>query len=385
MTCSNCGKENAGGAAFCAGCGAKLAAPARRKKTLPVIAAALVLAAALILSAVLLISPGSKTVYLLTEHEIRYEGMKITARYEYDDRGRLISFDRTLNYPDQDHPFDDLCLHWEYAYDEEGRIEEAKYEYDSLSFRLEYLYDSDGYLKGIESRDFEGDVDCDREGRVISFELTETPDTQISAEFSYFDSGALEEMEYTLNGDKTTYRYDEAGRLLEQKYYRDTELWQSYLYEYDEAGRPLSERNTIYSGGDIFNDTRYSYGYDKDGNWVSYTVEADDYSDGTALTVECEVEGDADSRKVVIAGITGDRETVTADFRLYDLEEGDTLMKERCDERGICIQRTTYNGGTVKEVFEYEPFEVSRDFLPKLPTSADYFWYLSTYPSLILS
>ena len=411
MFCKKCGNQLPDGAKFCGVCGTVIQAQADpipcttpvdrqeasytiplmreevpvsktspvqktapvQRKPLPVKKLLIGVAAlALVVLVVVLVSSlfGGKTVYLITESVSNSEVGKYTSEYAYDEDGHLTEYSYSAKYKDWYADYlDDFSYSWTYEY-EDGRIVAAEFEDNDTSFDLEYIYDKDGNLEAVESDDFEGEVTCDKEGRIVEMEFE--GDREASLECSYYDNGILKEMEYTRGKYRYVYVYDEAGRTLEYTSYNDGEKAATYAYEYDSDGNVLEDDYKYYYNGKLSSANLKTWEYDKNGTLIAYTEKRTSGND--KLTIECEVTGDETTKEWVITKLSGDKEAFSSvtDY----LKKGDTYMEETYDEYGNCIEQITYGETKSKVTWEYMEFKGPKDYLKPFKTDPEFCQFL---------
>lgn len=402
MFCKKCGNKLADGAKFCGVCGTLVQAqpdpipntapvdrddisytiplvreedpkPAPQKKPLPVkkLLTGVAALAAVVLIVVLAVSLfGGRTVYLTTKSVSNSDVGKYVSEYGYDKDGNLTEYSYSAKYKDWYADYlDDYSYSWTYEY-EDGRIVAAEYEGDSYSFELEYIYDKNGILEAVESDDFEGEVTCDKKGRILEMEFE--GDVEVTMECSYYDNGVLHEQEHTEGNYRYSYVYNERGQTLEYTYYYKGQKSTSYTYEYDSDGNRLEYDYKSYYGGELSTSTLETWEYDKKGNLIAYTEKRT--NDDGKLTIECEVITDGDTKEWVITKISGDKEAFPSitDY----LKKGDTYMEETYDASGNPIERITYGETKTKNTWEYLEFKGPGDYLKPFTTDPQFCQFL---------
>lgn len=367
MTCNYCGSQLHEGAQFCGVCGRQQPSPAPGKKR-PGKGLIITLVAAVLAGASAFLPDfGGSTEYLRTGYTIESDSWDDEYSYKYDEEGRLVRYSNVCEYKGDLEYLGEYKESWEYEY-EDGRIVAAEFENEDFSFELEYTYDKDGNLKSVESDDFEGDVECDEEGRITQIEVDGIFD--FYGEYSYYDNGMLKELETRSDGVKTVESYDEEGRLLESKVYFNGDINNTSEYVYNDKGKLESCTLCYYSAYyDTKTETVYSYEYDKKGNAVGYFIE---FSENDAkLNVECKVETEDNVMTYVITKISGDEEA--APYITENLKKGDTYMEVERDDHGNLVRSTAYASGKTETTYTYKEFEAPRGY--KVPSESDIIFF----------
>ena len=162
-----------------------------------------------------------------------YSFKKVLFTFEYDTEERLVQWNCSM--------FDKIVHSRKFVYYEDGSLQRRvrdlygnteEWEYDKNGKLLQYIRNWEGNIKTID-----GDSD-DIEEFSYSEGLVE-----------YDETGA--KIVYSHNGDKKIIRYDEAGRIIEVKFfkifYKDLELRETVSYKFFEG---KVERTTL-SAGDV--------------------------------------------------------------------------------------------------------------------------------------
>lgn len=356
MFCKNCGSQLPEGAKFCGRCGAKVMLPEptrpRRKqidtkKLLIPLAVILVLAlgAALVLPLL-----GGNTVYLKTCQNEVDELSDMEYNWEFDKNGNLTGYSYDISYRGYLKDQEGTHFSWEYEY-EDGRIVSAEYENYYASFELEYIYDKNGNLEAIESDNFDGKVECDRNGRILEVKFA---DIGCWGEYDYYDNGMMEEMDYTQGNLRFFIRFREDGQILERVLYYHGQKYSTTECEYTDDGVLLEITSCTYNSGEVISEARYTTEYNRKGDIVGYVVKMDNQS--RKMTLECEVERSGNDLEYIVTKIS-DR----GDFT--ELEKGDTFKEQTYDDHGNLLCETTYLDGEVVTEFEYVAFKAPRNYI----------------------
>lgn len=381
MFCRNCGAKLPEGAKFCGSCGTKLTSAednltvnkaskaktsGKRKGIGKVIA--IVLVVALVVAAVAMVLPvlGGKTVYLQTEIVSNYPTYKNVIRYDYNDEGKIVSYEYSYKNTEAEGVTDGYS--WEYEY-EDGRIVAAEYSADNGdNIRLEYEYDRKGNLEAVESDYFECEVECDQEGRIVEIEQEGDIFSQRMS-YSYYSNGILKEMEFSNNYMEEIYAYNEDGRVLERTLIYSGEKYSFDEYEYDKNGNQLSRTIILYSGGKKNIITEQTFTYDKKGNLIGYTLDKEDTEGKMAM--ECEVVREDDTDVFIITDLSGDAKVIKS--MVNDLEEDDVYMEREYDKHGNLIRVENFATGAEDE-YEYMAFKAPRGYEKADIQDPEYFY-----------
>lgn len=270
---------------------------------------------------------GNTTVYVYDEQDRLLEE-RLTSKYHthttfysYDERGNRISM--VCVRTDEEW---EVWYYEEYTYDEKGNLlTEAHFSKDpnaadlpvELPFRQELAY---AYA-------------YDREGRVIRKERTCEDDKQVM-EYRYDNAGRLLEERFTQNEGAavvTAYVYDKAGRIL-----RSASPEKEVNYTYDGHGNLTRKESLTASVGgytSLSTDT-YEYTYDESGNVIKRV-------ENLAGLKPCVYEFVYDEDGILLEQI---RTSQSADYNV------ETVVRERYDCYGNVIEKTVSSAGLITTV-----------------------------------
>ncbi|MFQ5950254.1 MAG: hypothetical protein ACE5J1_06170 [Nitrospiria bacterium] len=189
------------------------------------------------------------------------------------------------------------------TYDSQGRrIEEDQlYNDEPLNFKSVFIYDANGRLKEGVEYDYQGVIAFTwsyiHETETKMIEERYRPDGSLFSKSIYLydpEGNLIEETRshtQTANGFKWVYRYDKAGKKVEESFYlirskglpnqTGTSLNYRSVYSYDDKGR-LTEETQYDPAGGVKSEQKFRYEYDDEGNWTSQTAWQRGDSDGRA-------------------------------------------------------------------------------------------------------
>ena len=361
MFCKNCGSRLPDGAKFCGSCGTKVqwqeapvAAPQkpRQKKGSAkkyLIPLALILVLALGVSLVLPLL-GGNPVYLKTRTTQVDALNEMEYNWEFDKNGNLTGYSYDISYRGYLEDQEGIHFSWAYEY-EDGQIVGAEYEDNERSFELEYIYDKNGHLEAVEGNNFEGEVECDRNGRILEVKFD---DIGRRGEYAYYDNGMMEEMDYTQGNKRYCILFREDGQILEKVLYYNGQKYSATEYVYTDDGDVQEMAICVYHNGEIVTESTQTTEYNSKGDIVGYAVKMENTSG--KLTLECEVERNGNELEYIITKLS-DRDNFT------QLEKGDTFMVQTYDDHGNLVHATSYLNGESNTEHEYIAFKAPRNYI----------------------
>lgn len=405
MFCPNCGSQLPDGSKFCANCGNRMqpetpvfqtpVAPVmpqtppaqpvyrqpeapkappvapeipkkkKKKSKLPIVIIALVLVAAIAVTCVLMF--GKKKVWVLTESVTVNNGQESAMKYEYDEMGVLLSFERSISGTDTEYT---------YNYDDDGRIESVEMESDGHSAELIYSYDKNGVLEEISGEMDGGEIiaECNDDGQVETVEIYSGDELMIRKTYTYHDNGVLEswESETYMGGEVAmigSAAYSETGKQLsteteqvntvngyhtvvEQSYDEEDRLVginYTFSYSYDES---VTSRQVI----------EMSWENDEDGRIANpvVTLEIEEDGEAQSVTITGEVEYDDESCTITLGEIESD----DLDEDELPMELEDMVIEIEYGEHGYIVEVVVEVMGQefMSYSYEYTEVEVPRDY-----------------------
>lgn len=374
MFCKNCGAKLPEGARFCGSCGTKVQwqeapvaapqKPRRKKGSAKKFLIPLALILVLALGAVLLLpNLGGNTVYLKTRTTQVDALDEMEYNWEFDKNGNLTGYSYDISYRGYLEDQEGIHFSWEYEY-EDGQIVAAEYEDNERSFELEYIYDKNGNLEAVEGNNFEGEVECDRNGRILEVNFD---DIGRRGEYAYYDNGMMEEMDYTQGNKRYCILFREDGQILEKVLYYNGQKYSATEYVYTDDGDVQEMAICVYNNGEIVTESTQTTEYNSKGDIVGYAVKLENTSG--KLTLECEVERNGNELEYIITKLS-DQGNFT------ELEKGDTFMVETYDDHGNMVQATSYLNGESNTEHEYIAFKAPRNYIIPNPEFPVYFQML---------
>jgi len=218
-------------------------------------------------------------------------------------------------------------------------------------------------------------VECDKDGRI-----TEISWDDGGVEYSYFKSGALEEIDLDYDTVAYNYVYDEDGHLLEQTNYVLGEKQSVTRSVYTKDGKLSVQESLSYAEGKLISEIVTTYYYDKSG--LPERIELTVTMDGDDISLYLEAEDDGLLREFYVVDAEADK-AILEDYGEDDLDDflemidehldGDPMMAMEYDEQGNLLESRTMVSPS-ETTYEYVAVKVPRGY--RIPSQQDPLYFL---------